>query len=66
MFVVFSQIEIDTKYQKQTCGLCGNFDTISNDLIKDGKRLFGIHCRFNIEKHLGPTCKNQFHIDTTQ
>lgn len=66
MFVVYSQIEIDTKYQKQTCGLCGNFDAISNDLIKDGKRLFGIHYRFNIEKHLGPTCKNQFHIDTTQ
>ncbi|KAM8763409.1 mucin-5B-like [Acanthopagrus schlegelii] len=32
-------IEIDTKYQKQTCGLCGNFDTISNDLIKDGASL---------------------------
>ncbi|XP_017297401.3 mucin-5AC-like [Kryptolebias marmoratus] len=32
-------IEIDQKYQKQTCGLCGNFDGISNDFIKDGEFL---------------------------
>uniref|UniRef100_A0A8C6M4R3 VWFD domain-containing protein n=1 Tax=Nothobranchius furzeri TaxID=105023 RepID=A0A8C6M4R3_NOTFU len=30
-------IEIDSKYQDQTCGLCGNFDGISNDFMKDGK-----------------------------
>ncbi|XP_037549257.1 mucin-5AC [Nematolebias whitei] len=29
-------LEIDKKYQNQTCGLCGNFDGISNDFIKDG------------------------------
>ncbi|XP_050934283.1 mucin-5B [Lates calcarifer] len=29
-------IEIDTKYHNQTCGLCGNFDGISNDFMKDG------------------------------
>ncbi|CAG5850580.1 unnamed protein product, partial [Menidia menidia] len=32
-------IEIDAKYQNQTCGLCGNFDGISNDFIKDGALL---------------------------
>lgn len=56
MFVMCSQIEIDTKYQKQTCGLCGNFDTISNDLIKDGKRLFGIW----LYLHWGDTIDNSF------
>jgi len=42
MSVVSSQIEIDAKYQNQTCGLCGNFDGISNDFIKDGKIFFKI------------------------
>uniref|UniRef100_A0A3B3UWY4 Mucin-5AC-like n=1 Tax=Poecilia latipinna TaxID=48699 RepID=A0A3B3UWY4_9TELE len=31
------EIELDSKYQNQTCGLCGNFDGIANDFIKDGK-----------------------------
>uniref|UniRef100_A0A3P9N0P2 VWFD domain-containing protein n=1 Tax=Poecilia reticulata TaxID=8081 RepID=A0A3P9N0P2_POERE len=30
-------IELDSKYQNQTCGLCGNFDGIANDFMKDGK-----------------------------
>ncbi|XP_035991614.1 mucin-5AC [Fundulus heteroclitus] len=29
-------IELDNKYQNQTCGLCGNFDGMSNDFMKDG------------------------------
>ncbi|PWA32798.1 hypothetical protein CCH79_00018026, partial [Gambusia affinis] len=29
-------IELDSKYQNQTCGLCGNFDGIANDFMKDG------------------------------
>ncbi|XP_069567584.1 mucin-5AC-like [Brachyistius frenatus] len=32
-------IEIDDKYQKQTCGLCGDFDGVANDFIKDGASL---------------------------
>ncbi|XP_045929990.1 mucin-5AC-like [Micropterus dolomieu] len=32
-------IEIDNKYQNQTCGLCGNFDGTANDLVKDGAAL---------------------------
>ncbi|XP_062417985.1 mucin-5B-like [Pungitius pungitius] len=32
-------IEIDKKYQNQTCGLCGNFDSIPNDLMKQGAQL---------------------------
>uniref|UniRef100_A0A3B5R437 VWFD domain-containing protein n=1 Tax=Xiphophorus maculatus TaxID=8083 RepID=A0A3B5R437_XIPMA len=35
--VVSLQIELDSKYQNQTCGLCGNFDGIANDFMKDGK-----------------------------
>uniref|UniRef100_A0A3Q4FZN4 VWFD domain-containing protein n=1 Tax=Neolamprologus brichardi TaxID=32507 RepID=A0A3Q4FZN4_NEOBR len=30
-------IEIDEKYWTQTCGLCGNFDGISNEFLNDGK-----------------------------
>uniref|UniRef100_A0A3P9D1T0 Mucin-5AC-like n=1 Tax=Maylandia zebra TaxID=106582 RepID=A0A3P9D1T0_9CICH len=30
-------IEIDEKYRTQTCGLCGNFDGISNEFLNDGK-----------------------------
>uniref|UniRef100_A0A8C3G4H8 VWFD domain-containing protein n=1 Tax=Cyclopterus lumpus TaxID=8103 RepID=A0A8C3G4H8_CYCLU len=33
-------IEIDTKYRNQTCGLCGNYDGITNDFMKDGEVLF--------------------------
>ncbi|XP_013768755.1 mucin-5AC-like [Pundamilia nyererei] len=29
-------IEIDEKYRTQTCGLCGNFDGISNEFLNDG------------------------------
>lgn len=36
--VLFLQIEVDKKYQKQICGLCGNFDGEPNDLEADGKR----------------------------
>ncbi|XP_034418342.1 mucin-5AC-like [Cyclopterus lumpus] len=32
-------IEIDTKYRNQTCGLCGNYDGITNDFMKDGAEL---------------------------
>ncbi|KAM6968560.1 mucin-5AC-like [Tautogolabrus adspersus] len=32
-------IEMDEKYKKQTCGLCGNFDGIVNDFIEDGAPL---------------------------
>lgn len=42
MFGVCSQIEIDSKYQNQICGLCGDFDGVSNDLTKDGKIIFSI------------------------
>lgn len=40
VFGLCSQIEIDTKYQNQICGLCGNFDSISNDFVINGKILF--------------------------
>ncbi|XP_034018470.1 mucin-2-like [Thalassophryne amazonica] len=29
-------IELDSKYQNQVCGLCGNFDGKPNDLMKEG------------------------------
>ncbi|XP_054878416.1 mucin-2 [Poeciliopsis prolifica] len=29
-------MELDRKYYNQTCGLCGNFDGIANDFMKDG------------------------------
>nr|XP_061820601.1 mucin-2-like [Nerophis lumbriciformis] len=32
-------IEIDNKYRNLTCGLCGNFDGIDNEFMKDGKIL---------------------------
>uniref|UniRef100_A0A3B4AI01 VWFD domain-containing protein n=1 Tax=Periophthalmus magnuspinnatus TaxID=409849 RepID=A0A3B4AI01_9GOBI len=32
------QIEMLSKYQGQLCGLCGNFDGISNDYTKNGER----------------------------
>ncbi|KAF7666853.1 hypothetical protein LDENG_00091250 [Lucifuga dentata] len=32
-------IEIDTKFQGQTCGLCGNFDGTSNELVQNGAAL---------------------------
>nr|XP_040016199.1 mucin-5AC [Gasterosteus aculeatus aculeatus] len=32
-------IEMDKKYQNQTCGLCGNFDGIPNDFMKQGAEL---------------------------
>ncbi|XP_078112237.1 LOW QUALITY PROTEIN: mucin-5B-like [Sander vitreus] len=32
-------VEIHNKYQNQTCGLCGNFDGVSNDFMKDGLSL---------------------------
>uniref|UniRef100_UPI0037E7E5E0 mucin-2-like n=1 Tax=Semicossyphus pulcher TaxID=241346 RepID=UPI0037E7E5E0 len=32
-------IEMDEKYRNQTCGLCGNFDGISNDFMVDGSPL---------------------------
>ncbi|TNN25903.1 Mucin-5AC [Liparis tanakae] len=34
------EIEIDKKYQNQTCGLCGNFDGVDNDFMKNGELLF--------------------------
>uniref|UniRef100_A0A674NRP9 VWFD domain-containing protein n=1 Tax=Takifugu rubripes TaxID=31033 RepID=A0A674NRP9_TAKRU len=39
--VLFSQIELDKKYQNQICGLCGNFDGEPNDLVSEGKRVNG-------------------------
>uniref|UniRef100_A0A3B5AZI2 VWFD domain-containing protein n=1 Tax=Stegastes partitus TaxID=144197 RepID=A0A3B5AZI2_9TELE len=36
-------IEINDKYRSQTCGLCGNFDGVSNEFIRDGKILFGYY-----------------------
>ncbi|TNN35254.1 Mucin-5AC [Liparis tanakae] len=33
------EIEIDKKYQNQTCGLCGNFDGVDNDFMKNGAEL---------------------------
>ncbi|XP_010769958.1 mucin-5AC-like [Notothenia coriiceps] len=32
-------IEIDEKYKNKICGLCGNFDGVPNDLMKNGTRL---------------------------
>lgn len=40
IFWVCSQLEIDDKYQNQICGLCGDFDGVANELVKDGKILF--------------------------
>lgn len=42
MVYLCSQIEMDDKYQGQTCGLCGNFDGIANDLMKDGNTFFSV------------------------
>ncbi|XP_029318701.1 mucin-5AC-like [Cottoperca gobio] len=32
-------IQIDKKYENQTCGLCGNYDGVPNDVMKDGAPL---------------------------
>ncbi|XP_076011987.1 mucin-2-like [Genypterus blacodes] len=32
-------VEIDDKYQQQTCGLCGNFDGVNNDFLENGQKL---------------------------
>ncbi|KAK7930491.1 hypothetical protein WMY93_006886 [Mugilogobius chulae] len=32
-------IEVDNKYRGQLCGLCGNFDGVSNDFQKNGEEL---------------------------
>ncbi|XP_053177630.1 mucin-5AC-like [Scomber japonicus] len=32
-------LEIDDKYQNQICGLCGDFDGVANELVKDGVSL---------------------------
>ncbi|XP_015252018.1 PREDICTED: mucin-5AC-like [Cyprinodon variegatus] len=47
-------IELDDKYQNQTCGLCGNFDKISNDFMKDGAVLSVVDFA-EIYKVNGPT-----------
>lgn len=69
MFGLCLQVEIDTKYKDQLCGLCGNFDGDADDLRINGKILFNImegKCTvdFNTEKKL--TFKNKFQIDITR
>ncbi|XP_076012025.1 mucin-2-like [Genypterus blacodes] len=32
-------VEIDDKYHKHTCGLCGNFDGVDNDFLENGQEL---------------------------
>ncbi|KAM9366657.1 mucin-5AC-like [Symphorus nematophorus] len=47
-------IEIDNKYKNQTCGLCGNFDGVDKDLIKDGA-LLSVQDYADTYKVNGPT-----------
>ncbi|XP_054464026.1 mucin-5AC-like [Anoplopoma fimbria] len=47
-------IEIDKKYQNQTCGLCGNFDGTPNDFMKDGAQL-SVADYADTHKNDGPT-----------
>lgn len=40
-FVIFIfihlKLELDSKYQNQTCGLCGNFNGMNDDFMKSGE-----------------------------
>uniref|UniRef100_A0AAQ4QD45 VWFD domain-containing protein n=1 Tax=Gasterosteus aculeatus aculeatus TaxID=481459 RepID=A0AAQ4QD45_GASAC len=50
-------IEMDKKYQNQTCGLCGNFDGIPNDFMKQGKVPLQHYAEINKVDNPTESCK---------
>uniref|UniRef100_A0A3B3YQH4 VWFD domain-containing protein n=1 Tax=Poecilia mexicana TaxID=48701 RepID=A0A3B3YQH4_9TELE len=57
---IFTFIALDSKYQNQTCGLCGNFDGIANDFMKDGKLL----CEETFTNDPFSSCQNLLDVES--
>uniref|UniRef100_A0A3Q2DBH1 Mucin-5AC-like n=1 Tax=Cyprinodon variegatus TaxID=28743 RepID=A0A3Q2DBH1_CYPVA len=58
-------IELDDKYQNQTCGLCGNFDKISNDFMKDGTAIYdNITMRKTFSNDPFSSCQNLLDVES--